>query len=77
MIRLFSFIAICLSLGLSSAFGADCAAVGGQVAQDQGGKLARSTPSVQNGKDVCVVVVVVPGRNGEKPRRVEVAVPAN
>ncbi|MBA8821212.1 hypothetical protein FHW00_003561 [Ochrobactrum sp. P6BSIII] len=53
----------------------DCAAVGEQVAAKQGGQLAKATPSTQNGAPVCVVVVLVPGRDGERPRRVEVAVP--
>ncbi|MFD1197632.1 hypothetical protein ACFQ3K_04730 [Brucella gallinifaecis] len=55
---------------------ADCAAIGERVAASQGGQLAKSTPSTQNGRAVCVVVVLVPGRDGERPRRVEVAVPA-
>ena len=55
----------------------DCVAVGQRVAAEQGGTLTKATPSVQNGKDVCVVVVLVPGQKGERPRRVEVAVPAN
>jgi hypothetical protein len=49
--------------------------VGEQVAAKQGGQLAKATPSTQNGAPVCVVVVLVPGRDGERPRRVEVAVP--
>lgn len=53
----------------------DCTAVGERVAASQGGQLAKATPSTQNGAPVCVVVVLVPGRNGERPRRVEVAVP--
>lgn len=55
----------------------DCTAIGHTVAEEQGGKLTKATPVVRNGKDMCVVVVLIPGRNGEKPRRVEVAVPAN
>ena len=55
---------------------ADCAAVGEQVAASQGGQLAKSTPTTQNGRAMCVVVVLIPGRDGERPRRVEVAVPA-
>ncbi|RCS23535.1 hypothetical protein DUT91_13305 [Phyllobacterium salinisoli] len=55
----------------------DCVAIGQRVASEQGGTLTKATPSVQNGKDMCVVVVLVPGRDGERPRRVEVAVPAN
>ncbi|MEP7456802.1 hypothetical protein [Phyllobacterium sp. SB3] len=59
------------------ALAADCSAVGQQVADAQGGTLARATSVVQNGKEVCVVVVLVPGKDGERPRRVEVAVPAS
>jgi hypothetical protein len=55
----------------------DCVAVGQKVAAEQGGTLTKATPSTQNGRNVCVVVVLVPGRDGERPRRVEVAVPAN
>ncbi|MBC2884749.1 hypothetical protein H7Q97_04940 [Ochrobactrum sp. CM-21-5] len=54
----------------------DCAAVGEKVAASQGGQLAKATPTTQNGRPMCVVVVLVPGRDGERPRRVEVAVPA-
>lgn len=55
----------------------DCMAIGQQVAASQGGTLAKATPATQNGREVCVVVVLVPGKDGERPRRVEVAVPAN
>ena len=55
----------------------DCSAIGERVASAQGGTLTKATPVVQNGRNVCVVVVLVPGRNGERPRRVEVAVPAD
>jgi hypothetical protein len=54
----------------------DCAAAGQRVASAQGGTLTKATPAVQGGRNVCVVVVLVPGRDGERPRRVEVAVPA-
>jgi hypothetical protein len=64
-------------LAAGGAVAADCSAVGQQVADSQGGTLARATSVVQNGKEVCVVVVLIPGRDGERPRRVEVAVPAN
>ncbi len=63
--------------GLVVAAAGDCTAVGERVAASQGGQLAKATPSTQNGAPVCVVVVLVPGRNGERPRRVEVAVPNN
>ncbi|MFK4824082.1 hypothetical protein ACI0FM_04690 [Paenochrobactrum sp. BZR 588] len=54
----------------------DCAAAGQRVAAAQGGTLTKATPAVQGGRNVCVIVVLVPGRDGERPRRVEVAVPA-
>jgi len=55
---------------------ADCTEVGKRVATEQGGTLARATLDTQNG-NTCVVIVLIPARDGEKPRRVEVAVPAN
>ncbi|WP_418314184.1 hypothetical protein [Phyllobacterium zundukense] len=60
-----------------AAVAADCTSVGQQVAESQGGTLARATSVTQNGREVCVVVVLIPGKDGERPRRVEVAVPAN
>jgi hypothetical protein len=56
---------------------ADCYAIGQQVAAQNGGTLARATRSSQGGQDVCVIVVLVPGKDGERPRRTEVVVPAN
>lgn len=70
-------ISVAGAFNAGSAFAADCSAVGQRVADSQGGTLARATSVVQNGKEVCVVVVLIPGKDGERPRRVEVAVPAN
>jgi len=56
---------------------ADCTAIGQRVAADQGGQLTKATQVQKKGRDTCVVVVIVPGKNGEKPRRVERAVPVN
>jgi len=56
---------------------ADCTLIGQRVAAEQAGQLTKSTPSVQNGRNVCVVVVIIPGKGEEKPRRVEIAVPAS
>lgn len=55
----------------------DCAAVGQRVATQQGGQLTEVEQIVENDQQMCVVIVLVPGQDGEKPRRVEVAVPAN
>lgn len=56
---------------------ADCYSVGQQVADQHGGTLARASESSQGGQSVCVIVVLVPGKDGQRPRRVEVVVPAN
>lgn len=56
---------------------ADCYAIGQQVAAQHGGQLARASRSSRGGQDVCVIVVLVPGKGGQRPRRIEVVVPAN
>lgn len=56
---------------------ADCYAIGQQVAAENGGTLARASQSTRGGQPVCVVVVLVPGKDGERPRRAEIVVPAN
>ncbi|SUU91059.1 hypothetical protein EDC40_101528 [Aminobacter aminovorans] len=56
---------------------ADCYSVGQQVADQHGGTLARASESNQGGQSVCVIVVLVPAKDGQRPRRVEVVVPAN
>jgi len=56
---------------------ADCTVIGQRIAAEQAGQLTKATAAVQNDRDVCVVVVLVPGKGGDKPRRVEIAVPAN
>jgi hypothetical protein len=53
----------------------DCYAVGQQVAAQNGGTLARASQSKQGGRAVCVIVVLVPGKDGQRPRRREVVVP--
>jgi hypothetical protein len=56
---------------------ADCYAIGQRVAQENGGTLARAQASEQGGQQVCVIVVLVPGKEGQRPRRAEFVVPAN
>lgn len=53
---------------------ASCAAIGQQMAASQGGMLVRAAP-VQGGR-ACNIVIVVPARNGERSRRIEMTVPA-
>lgn len=56
---------------------ADCYSVGQQVAEQNGGTLAAATERSRNGQTVCVVVVLVPGKDGQRPRRMEIVVPLN
>jgi hypothetical protein len=55
---------------------ADCYSIGQQVAAQSGGTLARASSSTQGGRPVCVIVVLVPGKEGQRPRRREIVVPA-
>ncbi|MGF7156803.1 hypothetical protein [Bartonella heixiaziensis] len=75
MKKSFLFMTIAVLLGADSVFAADCAEVGKKVAVQQSGVLVRSIPIVQDGRNMCEVVVIVPARGGEKLRRVEVSVP--
>lgn len=55
---------------------ADCHAIGMQEANKVGGQLAKATPDVRNGQPVCVIVVLMPARDGQRPIRNEIVVPA-
>ncbi len=66
-----------VALLASPAAAADCYAIGEQVAAQNGGTLAKAAPSTQGGQPVCIVVVLVPGKDGERPRRVQLVVPQN
>jgi hypothetical protein len=56
---------------------ADCYAIGQQIAAENGGTLARASQANRGGQPVCVIVVLVPGKDGQRPRREEYVVPAN
>jgi hypothetical protein len=53
-----------------------CHDVGQRYAAQMGGQLARATPDVRGGQQVCVIVVLLPARDGQRPRREEIVVPA-
>jgi hypothetical protein len=55
---------------------ADCYSVGEQVAAQNGGTLAKASQQTRGGQTVCVIVVLVPGKDGQRPRRTEIVVPA-
>ncbi|WP_336278985.1 hypothetical protein [Bartonella sp. CB175] len=69
------FIIIVILLGANSVLASECARIGSKIASQRRGVLVRSTPVIQNGRNVCVVVVIVPAHDGEKLRRVEISVP--
>ncbi|EJF75264.1 hypothetical protein HWV54_05810 [Bartonella alsatica] len=77
MKKVFLFVMITAFLGTDSVLAAGCTEVGKGIATQKNGVLVRSKPVVQDGKDMCMIVVVVPARDGEKLRRVEVFVPAD
>ena len=54
----------------------DCYGIGMQQASQRGGTLARATPETRGGQRVCVIVILLPARDGQRPRREEVVVPA-
>ncbi|WP_034988818.1 hypothetical protein [Bartonella senegalensis] len=77
MKRVFLFLIIAVFLGTDSMQAAQCAKIGKEIASQKTAVLVRSTPVFQDGKDMCVVVVVVPAHDGKKLRRVEILVPAD
>ncbi|OPB32022.1 hypothetical protein BAR153v2_009850 [Bartonella sp. AR 15-3] len=64
-------------MDLDFVLAADCIKIGKKVAMQQRGTLTRSTPSVEDSKNMCVVVIVFSLHNGDKSRRVKVVIAAN
>jgi hypothetical protein len=54
---------------------ADCYALGQDKAAELGGELAKATAATDGDAPVCKLVIVVPGKDGERPKRVQVTVP--
>ncbi len=52
-----------------------CNAVGQQMAAQNGGTLHSATAQNQGGQTVCHIVVLVPAKDGQRPRRIESTVP--
>lgn len=53
----------------------DCYAMGEQVAAQKGGTLFRARAITQGGRQACELVILVPSRDGDRPRREVVVVP--
>ncbi|KAA0971060.1 hypothetical protein FPY71_11485 [Aureimonas fodinaquatilis] len=52
-----------------------CSAAASQAAAQSGGQVLSVTMAQQGGRTVCVVTLLVPGRDGGRPRRTTVTVP--
>ena len=52
-----------------------CYEKGKRKAQELRGVLASARAMTRGGQSVCVVVVLIPGKNGQRPRRREIVVP--
>lgn len=52
-----------------------CYAIGQRVAAQHGGTVARADPASRGGQQVCVIVVVIPAKDGQRGRRLEFVVP--
>ncbi len=63
------------ALAAAPAAAADCYSIGQRVASENGGQLAKARPANRRGKDVCVIVVLIPAKAGQRPRRAEIIVP--
>jgi len=53
----------------------NCYEVGWRIAAQNRGALAAARAMTRGGQSVCVVVVLIPGKNGQRPRRREIVVP--
>ena len=53
----------------------DCYAVGEQLAAQYGGTVAKAAPVTQDGQPMCRIVLLIPGADGERPKREEILVP--
>jgi hypothetical protein len=53
----------------------DCYAVGQDKAAELGGELAKASPDTAEGAPVCRVVILIPGKDGERPQRVAMDIP--
>jgi hypothetical protein len=63
--------------GVELVAAADCYAIGQQIAAQNGATLAKASQANQGGQPVCVIVVLVPGKDGQRPRRQEFVIPQN
>ena len=56
---------------------ADCYGIARRIAAERGGQVHSAEAATRDGRPVCVIVVLVPGRDGQRGRRMEMVVPAD
>jgi hypothetical protein len=56
---------------------ADCYGLGQRIAAERGGQVHSAEAATRDGRPVCVIVVLVPGKGGQRGRRMEIVVPAD
>lgn len=66
-----------LESGMELAQSGGCYSIAQGVAAQHGGTVARADSTTRGGQQVCVIVVVVPARDGQRGRRLEFTVPQN
>lgn len=54
---------------------AECHSIGQEIAVRESGVLYKAEATGSENQDDCVIVVVIPGGEGERPRRAEFLVP--
>lgn len=63
--------------GMELAQSGGCYAIGERMAAQHGGTVARADVATEGGQQVCVIVIVVLAKDGQRGRRLEFTVPQN
>jgi hypothetical protein len=56
---------------------ADCYGIAQRIAAERGGQVHSAEAASRDGRPVCVIVVLVPGKGGQRGRRMEIVVSAD
>jgi hypothetical protein len=70
-------VGLAVAPGAPAASAADCYGIARQIAAERGGQVHSAEQATRNGRPVCIVVVLVPAKGGQRGRRMEIVVPAD
>lgn len=76
-IRILMICAAFTALNLAPAHASDCWRIGQQFAAENNGTLTKADLTNRDGKALCELVVLVPGQDGERPKRLSKVVEAS